>query len=184
MLILLSTFAFSMVGGWQPVDFDSEFVQNVMPYLQERYLKILPEFRNRDTLFSFQKASIQIVNVYIISITCGLGLTSYDFTIYVTPNQKKSLMFINMPQNALPQPGGWAFQSPEFEPENVNMAFNLLQTSKGLTSKMEKILMVRTQIVSGSNLHIVFIDSNQVIHSLIIYTSLNGQKSITFHETC
>ena len=174
----------SMMGGWRDVPHGSEFVENALPYVSERYQIIFPEYRDRDTLLAFQSAAIQIVNGYNIRLSFKLGFLVYDFMLYVKPSKKISLTSIQMPQNILPEPGGWAFLSPESEPELVDSAIKSLKTEGKLNSEVKRIIMVRKQIIAGQNIHVLFEDSNGVLHSAITTTDLNGISSVSFHGTC
>lgn len=184
MLCALLALSSSAMGGWKKVDFDSEFVQNAMTYLRPRYMRLLPEYRNRNTLLAFQDAEIQVVNGYNIRINTKLGLTPYSFNLHFAPGQQNAqLLGITPGVSNEQQPiGGWRTQSNDFEPELISSIFGLYASNNGINAKLDKVVFIRTQVVGGLNAHVVFQDTDGNLHSVICYRNPQGEMSIQFES--
>ena len=173
--------AASVLGGWKEVKPSSKFVQRVQPYLKENYLKLLPEYKQRNTLLVIESAEIQIVNGYNIHIVAKLGFDSVDFTLHVAPSQAISLNSFSVAPSNDPQStgmGGWRVQEPDYEPQFVNQLISNYRNTNGLTAEPTKVLFVRTKVVSGIIVHVVYRDANGKIHSVQTYRPPSGKLEI------
>lgn len=182
MLAVLMMSASSIPGGWKEVDQDSEFVQNVLPYVHRNYMKILPEYRKRNTLCVFKKAMVQIVNGYNIQLLSALGKDEIKIDLHVSPQQKITLRnFAHLPANDITeQVGGWKIQDPSYSPELVGLCINQYNAAKGINAVADKIILVRTQVVAGIKVHVVFLDHEGNTHSTIVYRKPSGEMSMEY----
>jgi hypothetical protein len=181
MFFALATNTLSVLGGWKEVKPDSEFVEAVRPYINENYLKMLPEYKEKNTLLAIESAKIQIVNGFNIQIKAKLGFDEVDFSLYVSP--QKSIKLTNFgitPANIEERPvmGGWSIRTSDFDHEIINEAVAAYKKQNGLTAEMTKIFLVRTQIVAGLNIHIVYQDADGTTHSINMYRNLSGEYKL------
>ena len=181
MFFALAVTSLSITGGWKEVKRDSNFVQNVEPYLKRNYLNLLPEYQKRNTLLVVESAQIQIVNGYNIRINAKLGFDAVEFTLHVAPSKSIQLNTFHVtPSNDAEktQLGGWKIQDADYEPKFVNQIVNEYKSNKNLNAELTKVLFVRTQIVSGINIHVVYQDANGVTHSVVAYRPPTGKIQI------
>ena len=182
MFFALAITSLSITGGWKEVKRDSNFVQRVEPYLKENYLKLLPEYQKRNTLLVIESAEIQIVNGYNIHLVAKLGFDAIEFTLHVSPSQAIQLNSFHVtPSNDAEktQLGSWHIQQTDYEPKFINQIVAEYKNNKNLSAEMTKVLFIRTQIVSGINVHVVYQDSNGTTHSVVAYRSAAGKLEIT-----
>lgn len=181
MFFALAAQSASLLGGWKEVKTDSEFVETVRPYINENYLKMLPEYKKRNTLLAIESAEIQVVNGYNIHIVAKLGFDAVDFTLHVSP--KKEIKISNFglaPSNdeELTMMGGWRIRNGDFEEQFLKESIDAYRKTNGLKAEISKVFLVRTQVVAGLNIHIVYQDTEGITHSVMIYRTLSGLYEI------
>ena len=177
MFFALAAQSASMLGGWKEVKADSEFVEAVRPYISENYLKMLPEYKTRNTLLAIESAEIQVVNGYNIHIIAKLGYDAVDFTLHVSPKREIKLNDFGVaPSNDAEktQMGGWRIRNADFDQKFLNEAIDSYKNTNGIKAEMAKVFLVRTQVVAGLNIHIVYQDTEGMTHSIMMYRTLTG----------
>lgn len=177
----------SLLGGWKEVDFDSEFVQTVLPYVHKNYLKILPEYKRRNTLCAFKSAQVQIVNGYNIKIVNALGFDEIGLELHVSPQKEITVRNfehrISSNKEQIPLAGGWKTQKLDYAPELVQQCIAQYNSVKGINALPEKILLIRTQVVAGIKVHVVFIDQAGKTHSTIVIRNPSGKLAMEYGDS-
>jgi hypothetical protein len=177
MFFALVVFSVSIVGGWIQVRPDSEYVQTVVPFLNDNFVKLLPEYKMRRTVLVVQSAKIQIVSGYNIHLVTNAGYDIIEFKMYVTPRQDIKLVdFSVTPSDYQMQlVGGWQICDADKDQEIVVDAVATYMKTKNIKTEMQYVLFLRTQVVAGLNIHVVYQDNEGITHSIVVYRTLSGQ---------
>lgn len=185
MIFALTLLCASIPGGWQAVGYDSEYVRKVIPYVNKNYMKILPEYTRTNTLLAFVSAEVQVVNGYNIHLTHKLGHDTVEFSLHVSITNEISLLgFKFLPKNADEHLlGGWTIQNPDYDEREVYDVIKYYIVTKGVNTVKDTVLFVRTQVVAGLNIHVVYKDNLGKIHSIVAFRDLQGNISITSSDS-
>lgn len=185
MIFALTLLCASIPGGWQQVGYDTEYVRKVIPYINKNFRLILPEYKNQNSLCVFQSAEVQVVNGYNIHLTHKLGKDIVEFTLHVSITNEISLTdFKHTPDtNNLGMVGAWEIQKPDYEPEEVYRFIKYYIMIKGVNTMPEKTLFVRTKVVQGLHIHIVYNDNLGKTHSIVMERDLSDNINVISNDS-
>ena len=166
------------VGGYRSCKVTDQKVQYVADYAKKAVPAFYSAFRKENFDLTIKRAKYQVVNGYNVQLTCRVKNELFTITLHCNPtkNLKTVLNFRPTPTDSLPIAGGWQWsKADDFIKENEAAFTKLLASSNAAPFKT--ILAVRSQVVAGTNYQVIYVDANDVLHSVTYYQPLNGAKA-------
>jgi hypothetical protein len=169
MLVLLFGASLSAEdGGYKPIAVDDPLVAPAQAYLNRVVPNLFPDGKGPGSIDS---AEIQIVHGYNLRLNVSVPRTIAFTTVlsFSSKTDPPKLVSIVGKQVAV-VPSGWQWHDlSEVTTEKLNAIMTTLRDKGGFTGEVAELIAVRSQVVAGENLHVIFHDNAAVVWAAILY---------------
>ncbi|KAK8893153.1 hypothetical protein M9Y10_021568 [Tritrichomonas musculus] len=162
-----------------PID-DTHVTKYAVPFLNLYLDSLFPEINLKKEVISITEAAIQMTtgfNLYLeINVTQTL---SFSITLWVSSRSKVQLKDIQtrLPNNNVLDAFTW-LDPAHFTLEQQTELINLLKQYRNINLKIRNVIVYRTKVYAGTRQHVVFEDTNGIIHSVMTSYCPSTQSTI------
>jgi hypothetical protein len=177
LLVLAVSLVSCTFGGYARVRLTDAHVSYVTPYVNRAIPLLFPESTSAPII---QRAEIQVVAGYNLRLEILVARSLLaSVVLYVNPQQVITVASI-APVNSTLFVGGWRWR--DVDQDLVNGVIADIRPS-GFTGTVSKVLALRTQVVAGLNIHLIFTDQEGGLHSALVYQNPQQVREVTFYRT-
>jgi hypothetical protein len=177
----LLTLISAIPGGYKFVELTDPHVTAVHEFLNTNVPKLFPNVEGEVII---QYAEIQIVAGYKLRLhIAGSHGLAFTIVLYVDPSQNIKVTAVR-PRDTSHVIGGYKWVDPKtLEAKDLGSVMMLLREEKGFTGEASTVLAMRTQVVSGLNTHVIFVDGEGIVHAAVVYHNPRQEGQVTFYNT-
>jgi hypothetical protein len=181
MFLLLTTAALS-AGHYTPVSVSDPAVEYVKDFITTKLPLLFPDAKGTPEIESAERQTVAGYNLkLLVNIPRSLSLT---VTLWVNVQQQISLVSLSDAAEGRRFAGGWRWQNLDSLTDDDKRSLKaLIAEQKGFGGEIATIFAVRSQTVAGRNQHVIFGDAEGNLHSVVVYTNIQQERSVTTFET-
>lgn len=183
---MLFSFLFSLSISTIPSDFESISVTDArvekyaMPFLNQYLESLFPEINLNRDIINITEAGIQMntgFNLYLeINLTQSLCFSTIFWVSSRNKVQLKEIQSLVPNSNAL---GSFDWLDPaHFTLEQQTELIELIKKYRNINLKVRNVIAYRTRNYAGTRQHVIFEDTNGIIHSVMTSFCPSTQSSI------
>jgi hypothetical protein len=170
------------LGHYTTVDVSDPAVKHVENFVTTKLPLLFPEGVETAEILSAER---QTVAGYNLKLTVQLRQNiQVTVTLWVNVHQQIQLTSFGPVQSGRKLAGGWRWEPVDsFTEEDKKSLKTLIAEQNGFGGDISSIFAVRYQTVAGRNQHVIFSDTDGALHSVVVYTNIEQETSVTFFRT-
>jgi hypothetical protein len=170
------------LGQYTSVDVSDPAVEHVKGFVSTKLPLLFPDAREAPTIVSAERKTVAGYNLRLtLQFRRSLSL---KVTLWVNVRREIQLTSLSPVETGRNLAGGWRWEAPDSLTDDDKRDLQaLIAEQNGFGGEIAKVFAVRYQTVAGRNQHVIFSDSDGVLHSVVVYTNLRQERSVTAFQT-
>ncbi|OHS92799.1 hypothetical protein TRFO_40881 [Tritrichomonas foetus] len=182
--LLISSFS-TLPPNYQEIAVNDSRVVKVIPYLEDNLPRLFPEINFQRDIFNITEAGIQVITGYNLFVTINISDTLIvSLTLWVNNRNRIQIVNVETPQTTSNLINSYTWYDPShFSTSQQNDVTKLIQSYRNINLKIRRVIVYRVRDYVGTHEHIIFDDSNGIVHAAVIsYSPLTDSSMLEFYE--